>query len=123
MSGYKLKEAKSDILDDYIDTFITRNMIEINSVTDLRINRYAATQVRTAEEKAFIEDEKKKRAAAIAIILSIFLLGGTFEGIIMKMPTEKEKSSHQKSDNLFQKIYDNLLSYDYESNTFSLGGN
>ena len=41
----------------------------------------------------------------------------------MKMPTEKEKSSHQKSDNLFQKIYDNLLSYDYESNTFSLGGN
>ena len=123
MSGYELKEAKSDVLDDYIETFITKNMIQINSVTDLRINRFESTQVRTAEEKAFTEDEKKKRAAAIAIILSIFLLGSSLEGIIMKMPTEKEKSSHQKSENLFQKIYDNLLSYDYESNTFSFGGN
>lgn len=123
LSGYELKEAKSDTLDDYIDTFITSNMIQINSTVDLRASRYAQTQVRSAEEQAYIEDEKKLRKQFIAAVAALLVVVNVGKALIWELTEpedNKEKSSFQDGyDRLEDKIGDMFIDY---GNDFSMGG-
>jgi hypothetical protein len=127
LSGYSLKEANNQEIDRYINDFITRDMIQLNSTVELKENRYAATKVQTAEEKAYAEQLAKQKAAIWAIILSGLVLGSAVHKIIWNLPFEdkdkKEKSSFQDSNELKTIIESKLgFAYDAENNTFSMGG-
>lgn len=117
LSGYELKEAKSDMLDEYIDRFITSNMIQINSTVDLRVNRYAQTQVRSAEEQAYIEEEKKKKQQFIAAVAALLVVVNVGKALIWELtePEDtKEKSSsytNEDRDNIIDKIGDMFIDY------------
>lgn len=123
LSGYELKEAKSDALDDYIDTFITSNMIQINSTVDLRVNRYAETQVRSAEEQAYIDDERKKRQQFFAAVAALLVVANVGKALIWELTEpeyKKEKSSFQQGLEQFgDKIGDMFIDF---GNDFSMGG-
>lgn len=129
LSGYSLKDANSYEIDTYINDFITKDMIRLNSTVDLRVDRYASTIVQTAEEKAYAEQLSKQKTAVWAIILSGLILGNIAHKAIWNMPTkeerEKEKSSFQDDNKLRDIIETNInnLFYNTEDNTFSLGGN
>ena len=117
LSGYELKEAKSDTLDDYIDTFITSNMIQINSTVDLRVSRYEQTQVRTQEEQAYIDDEKKKRQQFIAAVAALLVIVNVGKALIWELTEPKdtkEKSSFQSNEdkmNIIDQIGDMFIDY------------
>ena len=123
LSGYELKEAKSDTLDDYIDTFITSNRIQINSTVDLRVSRYEQTQVRTQEEQAYIEDEKKKRQQFIAAVAALLVIVNVGKALIWELTEPKdtkEKSSFQEGkESIMDQIGDMFIDY---GDGFSLGG-
>lgn len=127
LSNYSLKEANSYELDTYINDFITKDMIQLNSTMELKEDRYAATKVQTAEERAYAEQLAKQKAAVWAIILSGLVLSSVAHKIIWNLPFEdkdkKEKSSFQDSNDLRSMIESKLgLEYDAENNTFSMGG-
>ena len=127
LSGYSLKEANSFELDTYINDFITKDMIELNSVVELREDRYESTRVQTEEQKAYAEQLAKQKAAIWAIILSGLVLSSVAHKIIWNMPFDdkdkKEKSSFQDSNNLRDLIESKLgFAYNAEDNTISMGG-
>lgn len=127
LSGYSLKEANSYELDTYINDFITKDMIQLNSTVELKEDRYAATKVRTEEEKAYAEEVAKQKAAVLAIILSGLMLSNLAYKIIWNLPFDdkdkKEKSSFQDSNDLRSIIESKLgFVYNAENNTFSMGG-
>ena len=127
LSGYSLKEANSYELDTYINDFITKDMIQLNSTVELKEDRYAATKVQTAEEKAYAEEVAKQKAAVLASILSGLMLSNLAYKIIWNLPFDdkdrKEKSSFQDNNDLRSIIESKLgLAYNSENNTFSIGG-
>ena len=129
LSGYDIKEANNFEVDTYINDFITKDMIKLNSTVDLRVERYAETQVKTAEEKAYIEQLNKQKAAIWAIVLSGIVLGNIAHKAIWNMPVKGEEpkataSSFQDFNYNRETIENNLnqLSYNSQDNTFSLGG-
>ena len=110
-------------VNDYIDTFITSNMIQINSTVDLRVSRYEQTQVRTQEEQAYIEDEKKKRQQFIAAVAALLVIVNVGKALIWELTEPKdtkEKSSFQEGkESIMDQIGDMFIDYDDD---FSLGG-
>ena len=102
-------------------------MIQLNSTVELKEDRYAATKVQTAEEKAYAEEVAKQKAAVLAIILSGLMLSNLAYKIIWNLPFDdkdrKEKSSFQDNNDLRSIIESKLgLAYNSENNTFSIGG-
>jgi flagellar basal body-associated protein FliL len=102
-------------------------MIQLNSVVELREDRYESTRVQTEEQKAYAEQLAKQKAAIWAIILSGLVLSSVAHKIIWNMPFDdkdkKEKSSFQDSNNLRDLIESKLgFAYNAEDNTISMGG-
>ncbi len=117
LSGYELKEAKSDVLDEYIDRFITSNMMQINSTLDLRVNRYEQSHVRSAEEQAYVDEERKMRQQFIAAVAAVLVLVNVGKALIWELTepeNTKEKSSFQSNEdneNILDQIGDMFIDY------------
>lgn len=130
LSGYNLDQIDRQKLDAYINNYIIKDMIKINSTMDLKEKRLEETRYRTQEEQEYIDKLNKQKAAVWAIILSGIMLGNVLYSAIWNMPTKaekerkKEESSWQDTNTLFSKIENKLneLTYNMDENTFSLGG-
>ena len=104
-------------------------MIKTNSISNRKQIRQVEKQVLTEEEKISLEKLNKLKATVWGIVIGSIVLGSVGYSAIMNFPFEKltnkkEDSSFEESQNLKERIENKLneLSYNFEENTFSLGG-
>lgn len=129
LSGVPLEDVSTYNLDNYINDFITKDMIKTNSISNRKQIRQVEKQVLTEEEKISLEKLNKLKATVWRIVIGSIVLGSVGYSAIMNFPFEKltnkkEDSSFEESQNLKERIENKLneLSYNFEENTFSLGG-
>ena len=129
LSGVPLEDVSTYNLDNYINDFITIDMLKTNSISNRKQIRQVEKQVLTEEEKISLEKLNKLKATVWGIVIGSIVLGSVGYSAIKNFPFEKlsnkkEDSSFEESQNLKDRIENKLneLSYNFEENTFSLGG-
>lgn len=129
LSQVPLDEVNTFNLDNYINDFITKDMIKTNSISNRKQTRQIEKQVLSEEEKIVIEKLNKMKATVWGIVIGTIVLGSIGYSTIMNYPFEKpkeknENSSFEESQNLRDRIEQKLneLTYNFEDNTFTPGG-
>ena len=116
-------------LDNYINDFVTKDMIKTNSISNRKQLKQIEKQVLTEEEKITIDKLNKMKATVWGIVIGSIVLGSIGYSAIMNYPFQKpkdknENSSFEDSQNLKDRIEQKLneLTYNFEDNTFTPGG-
>ena len=129
LSGVPLDDVNTYNLDNYINDFITKDMIKTNSISNRRQTRQVEKQVLTEQDRINMEKLNKIRATVWGIIIGTVVLGTVTYSAILNYPFEKihdkkDDSSFEDNQNLKERIEQKLneLTYNYEDNTFTPGG-
>jgi hypothetical protein len=129
LSEVPLEEVNTFNLDNYINDFVTKDMIKTNSISNRKQLRQIEKQVLTEEEKISIDKLNKMKATVWGIVIGSIVLGSIGYSAIMNYPfpnlkAKNENSSFEDSQNLKDRIEQKLneLTYNFEDNTFTPGG-